>query len=122
VKRRNAAVRFFIYWSTIIFKIVDDFAVTLQLLMLRSPENGLRTKRCVYPSRIIRAKRSARGVNKRAPEAASHVRRNIIGLPGQQHGRALKRSGYKCRRSEIEKSAYSEEKAGDETKVDQCFA
>jgi hypothetical protein len=55
-------------------------------------------------------------------EAASHGRRNIIGLPGQQHDGALKRSGYKCRRSEKEKSAYSEEKAGDETKVDQYLA
>ena len=36
--------------------------------------------------------------------------------------RRSKRSGHKCSRTEIEKSAYAEEKAGDETEIDQSFA
>jgi hypothetical protein len=36
--------------------------------------------------------------------------------------RRSKRSGHKCSRTEIDKSAYAEEKAGDETEIDQSFA
>ena len=36
--------------------------------------------------------------------------------------RRSKRSAHKCSRTEIEKSAYTEEKAGDETEIDQSFA
>ena len=35
---------------------------------------------------------------------------------------ASKRGGHKCSRTEIQKSAYAEEKAGDETEIDQSFA
>jgi His Kinase A (phospho-acceptor) domain len=55
-------------------------------------------------------------------------RREVAGLTvGQCPGiyappRRSKRSGHKCRRTEIEKSAYGEEKASDESKVDQSFA
>jgi hypothetical protein len=33
-----------------------------------------------------------------------------------------KRGGYKCSRTEIQKSTYAEEETGDETEIDQSFA
>jgi hypothetical protein len=54
--------------------------------------------------------------------AAKAARTTQIDNHGIRAARRLKRGGHKCSRTEIEKSAYTEEKAGDETEIDQSFA
>jgi hypothetical protein len=57
----------------------------------------------------------------RVRAVAKAARTTQIGNHRIRASRRSKRSGHKCSRTEIDKSAYAEEKAGDETEIDQSF-